>query len=106
MDDLHKLAGALPIDLQADLRPQVISALTKDTLTPQQLYDKMKLTLPGYHPMHFVAECWGWILRSQLRVVYSPAQRMYLQLWDGMKLTIEDEKRIERQGKDIRRVEE
>lgn len=59
------------IQLQTDLRQEVFDLLRRGPQKFQALYDHIARYVPGYQPIHFQAEVLGWIMRSQLFVIYT-----------------------------------
>jgi len=59
------------VQLQTDLRVEVLELTIKGPRTFQAIYDHIARYVPGYQPIHFQAEILGWIMRGQLFVIYT-----------------------------------
>lgn len=66
------------VQLQTDLRPPVIDLLSKGPKRFQEIYDHVARYVPGYQPIHFQAEILGWIMRSQVFVIYNQKSEPFI----------------------------
>lgn len=67
------------VRLQTQVRAEVADFLTsKGPQRFQALYDHLAGYIPGYQPIHFQAEILGWIMRSQLFIVYNQKSEPFI----------------------------